>query len=78
MEGDEPTSALQGVLQQRNFLKYVCYSLCSFSVSYSLSLCMCMCVHVCVCVCVCVRNLNPRDPLNINLRKAFLEYDKTL
>lgn len=24
------------------------------------------------------RNVNPRDPLNINLRKAFLEYDKDL
>jgi Ca2+-binding EF-hand superfamily protein len=44
-EGDsESTTTLQGVLQQRNFLK----------------------------------NLNPRDPLNINLRKAFLEYDKNL
>ena len=35
---------LQGILQQRNFL----------------------------------RNVNPRDPLNINLRRAFLEYDKDL
>ncbi|CAI8041472.1 Putative calmodulin-like protein 2 [Geodia barretti] len=43
-EEEDSTSALQGILQQRNFLK----------------------------------NRNPRDPLNINLRKAFLDYDKSL
>ena len=41
---DHERKGLQGVLQQRNFL----------------------------------RNVNPRDPLNINLRRAFLEYDKDL
>ena len=25
-----------------------------------------------------IRNINPRDPLNVNIRKAFLEYDKDL
>ena len=24
------------------------------------------------------RHINPRDPLNLNLRKCFLEYDKNL
>ena len=33
--------------------------------------------HMVSSVCYC-RNVNPRDPLNINLRKAFLEYDKDL
>ena len=41
---DNEHKGLQGVLQQRNFL----------------------------------RNVNPRDPLNVNLRRAFLEYDKDL
>ena len=48
VEGPDDSTAsgekLQGVLQQRNYLK----------------------------------NVNPRDPLNVNLRKAFLEYDKDL
>ncbi len=43
-EGTESVERLQGILQQRNYLK----------------------------------NMNPRDPLNVNLRKAFLEYDKDL
>ena len=30
-------------------------------------------------ICICIRsNVNPRDPLNVNLKKAFLEYDKDL
>ena len=72
-EEEDSTSALQGILQQRNFLKYTCIwqrlsGICTISfISPSPSVCVCV-----------ARNRNPRDPLNINLRKAFLDYDKSL
>ena len=68
-EEEDSTSVLQGILQQRNFLKYTCIWQCLSGIcSIDLfSLCVCM-----------ARNLNPRDPVNINLRKAFLDYDKSL
>lgn len=91
---DDSATKLQGVLQQRNFLRYVKWTVCKlYLINTIQNLCK-LHIHVHVYTIlgqvykvscslftrlyVLYRNLNPRDPMNINLRKAFLEYDKSL
>lgn len=73
---------LQEVLQQRNFLKYINTKCLGHNVytihgNAPIQLVELACTQTFFPVCW-HRNLNPRDPMNINLRKAFLEYDKNL
>ena len=72
-EGGDSSSAVQELLQQRNFLRWEGEDDDVHSPAHPPTLTPppphTHTSH---------RNLNPRDPLNINLRKAFLEYDKNL